>query len=69
VTKHGYGNVVPIGVRNIFNKGGQVVHYILKWQKYMDVDFSSNQSPLIIPYQTLKFWTGLWDGETQNQRN
>jgi hypothetical protein len=69
VVKKGYGNVAPIGVRNIFNKGGQVLPYILKWQKYFDLDFSVNQHPYVIPYQTLTFWTGMWDRATQNTLN
>jgi hypothetical protein len=50
VVKYGYGNVVPIGVKNIYNKGGQIVPYIFKWQKYLDLDFSNNQHPIVIPY-------------------
>jgi hypothetical protein len=34
-------------VRNIFNNGGQIVPFVIKWQKYMDVDFTSNQNPFI----------------------
>jgi hypothetical protein len=67
--KKGYGNVAPIGVRNIFNKGGQVLPYVLKWQKYFDLDFSVNKHPYVIPYQTLIFWTGMWDRATQNTLN
>jgi len=67
--KHGYGNVVPIVVRNIFNKGGQFVPYIRKWQKYFDLDFSTNQHPYVVPYQTLTFWTRMWDQATQNTLN
>jgi len=66
VVKKGYGNVAPIGVRNIFNKGGQILPYTLKWQRYFDLDFSGNQHPYLVPYQTLTFWTGMWDRATQN---
>jgi hypothetical protein len=66
VVKHGYGNVVPIGVKNIYNKGGQIVPYIFEWQKYLDLDFRNNQHHIVIPYQTLTFWTGMWDRPTQN---
>jgi hypothetical protein len=69
VVKTGYGYVVPIGVRKIFNKGGQILPYTLKWQKYFDLDFSSNQHPYILPYQTLTFWTGMWDRAAQNTIN
>jgi len=57
--KGGYGNVVPMQVRNKFNKGGQVVPYTIKCQKYLEADITHNQNPFNIPYQTLTFWTGL----------
>jgi hypothetical protein len=69
VVKHGYGNVLHIGVRNIFNKGGQIVLYVLKWQKYFDLDFSVHQHPYVVPYRTLTFWTVMWDRATQNTLN
>jgi hypothetical protein len=56
-------------VGNIFNKGGQVVPFTIKWQKYLDVDFTPNRNPFVIPFQTLTFWRGLWDRKTQNLRN
>jgi len=69
VLKKGYGNVVPIGPKNMFSKVGQTLPYTLKWQKCFDLDFSSNQLPYVIPYQTLEFWTGMWDRATQNTVN
>jgi len=56
-------------VGNIINKGGQVVPFTIKWQKYLDVEFTPNQNPFVIPFHTLTFWTGLWDKTTQNLRN
>jgi hypothetical protein len=56
----GFGNIRPLGVRNIFIQGGQVVPYTLRWQRFVDVDFTKNQRPYILPYQTLTFWTGAW---------
>jgi hypothetical protein len=69
VVKTGYGHVVPIGPRNIFSKGGQTIPYTLKWQKCFDLDFSTNEHPYVIPYQTLTFWTGMWERATQNNVN
>jgi len=40
--KGGYGNVVPMQVGNIINKGGEVVPFTIKWQKYLDVHFTLN---------------------------
>jgi hypothetical protein len=58
--KEGYGNVGPMTIRNIFNKGGQIIKHTIKWQKYLDYDFTSNQNMFIIPYQCLAFWTAGW---------
>jgi hypothetical protein len=56
-------------IRNVFNKGGQIVPFTFKWQKYLDVDFTHDQHPYI-PYQTLCFWTRVWDSyDTQNIQN
>jgi hypothetical protein len=63
----GFGNIRPIGVSNIFNKGGLRIPYTLKWQKYLDVNFAKEEHPFIIPYQTLSFWTGIWDTEANTQ--
>jgi len=59
VVKHGYVNVTPITIRNIFNKSGQVIPCTLKWQKCVDLDFSKNQNPYIIPYEIMIFWKRL----------
>jgi len=67
--KEVYGNIWPMTVRNIFNMGGQLVPFTIKWQKYLDVDFTSNQNPYIPPYQTLGFWTALWDSTSRNLEN
>jgi hypothetical protein len=65
----GYGSISPLSVRNIFNKGRQVVPFTIKWQKYLDVNFTSNQNPFIVSYQTLSFWTGIWDSKSRNLQN
>jgi len=46
-------------VRNIFNKGGQVVPYTIKWQKYLDADFTHNQNPFSIPLSNSHVLDGI----------
>jgi len=65
----GYGNLQPHTTRNIFTRG-HTVKYVLRWQKVLDLDFTTNQRPYIVPYQTLTFWTGAWaEHTTANMTN
>jgi len=62
----GFGNIHPLGVRNILTRGQQVP-FVIRWQKVMSLDFTRTFTPNIIPYQPLSFWTGTWDDTpTQN---
>jgi hypothetical protein len=56
-------------IRNIFNKGGQVIKHTIKWQKYLDYDFTSNQNMFVIPYQCLSFWTAGRSQPTSGSNN
>jgi len=55
----GFGNTRPLSTRNIFPRF-QVVPYMLRWQRMLDVNFRVGIRPYIIPYQTFSFWSGTW---------
>lgn len=59
----GYGNIHPLGFRNILTRG-QIIPFIIRWQKVMTIDFTNYILPTVIPYHLLSFWTGVWDPPT-----
>nr|AVM80381.1 capsid protein [Ambidensovirus sp.] len=60
--KEGYGpNMQSMVPRNIFNKGNHSIYHVVKNQKYLDVNFVTNQNPYIIPYHMAGFWGSMWD--------
>lgn len=61
-TTDGYGrHIHPMKTTQIWSKSGGIIPYTLKSSSTLDIDFSTDQKPMILAYQILPFWSAAWN--------
>lgn len=55
--------------RNIYTTGNEHFVHEIRFQKYIPLDFTADQGPLIIPYQMAAFWWSVYDDADGNNQS
>lgn len=64
----GYGqHITPLTTTQLWSKRQTTFSWTIKQTTWLDANFDTDQTAMIIPYQILSFWTGYWiDGNDNN---